>query len=110
MSIVKNVALVISNLCSKSIPDFIVVRASLPMLSRLLNHVDLEVVRDACWALSNLSERENDRIVVEIDSGLVPRLVDLTESTNVSVLTSAFRCVGKLARLSFMIAVYLNFK
>ena len=99
MSTVKKVTWIISNLCrGKPAPDFGVVRASLPVLSRLVNHADLEVVRDACWALSYLSEREDDRIVVVIDSGSVPRLVDLAENTNASVL-SVVRCVGKLARL-----------
>ncbi len=100
VSTVKNVTWTISNLCrGKPAPDFGVVRASLPVLSRLVNHADLEVVGDACWALSYLSNGPNERITAVIGAGVVPRLVELLGSTNASVLTPALRCVGKLTRV-----------
>ena len=95
VSTVKNVTRVISNLCrGKPAPAFGVVRASLPVLARLVNHTDTEVVTDACWALSYLIDGPNDSIAAVIAAGVLPRLVELLRSTSASVLTPALRCVG----------------
>lgn len=51
---------------------------------------------DACWALSYLTDGTNERIQTVLDSGVVPKLVELLGSPEVTVLTPALRAVGNI--------------
>ena len=62
---------------STPLASFIAVSPSLPILSRLLFSNDSDVLADACWALSYLSDGPNDKIQAVIDSGVCRRLVEL---------------------------------
>jgi hypothetical protein len=53
------------------------VKAALPALARLIHSQDEEVLTDACWALSYLSDGTNDKIQEVISSGVCRRLVEL---------------------------------
>lgn len=53
------------------------VRPALPALERLVHSNDEEVLTDACWALSYLSDGTNDKIQAVIEAGVCPRLVEL---------------------------------
>lgn len=52
-------------------------KPALPALERLVHSNDEEVLTDACWALSYLSDGTNDKIQAVIEAGVCARLVQL---------------------------------
>lgn len=56
---------------------FFQVKAALPVLQQLIYLNDEEVLTDACWALSYLSDGPNDKIQAVIEAGVCQRLVEL---------------------------------
>lgn len=56
---------------------YVQVKPALPALARLIHSNDEEVLTDACWALSYLSDGTNDKIQAVIEAGVCGRLVEL---------------------------------
>uniref|UniRef100_A0A8V0YRA8 Importin subunit alpha n=1 Tax=Gallus gallus TaxID=9031 RepID=A0A8V0YRA8_CHICK len=77
-------------------PDFSKVAPCLNVLSRLLFSSDPDVLADACWALSYLSDGPNDKIQAVIDSGVCRRLVELLMHNDYKVVSPALRAVGNI--------------
>lgn len=94
----KNVVWTISNICrgKNPPPDFDKVKSCLPVLGRSLFHSEPEILSDACWALSYLSDGPNNKIQQVIDSGVCRRLVELLMHTHQIVVSSALRAVGNI--------------
>ena len=97
LSMLRNATWTLSNFCrGKPQPHFDSVRPALPALARLVHSTDEEVLTDACWALSYLSDGTNDKIAAVIDAGVCKRLVELLMHPSPSVLIPALRTVGNI--------------
>jgi len=97
LSMLRNATWTLSNFCrGKPQPQFDLVSPSLPTLARLIYSTDEEVLTDACWALSYLSDGSNDKIQSVIEAGVCRRLVELLLHTSFSVQTPALRTIGNI--------------
>ncbi|XP_074590132.1 importin subunit alpha-1b-like [Curcuma longa] len=97
LSMLRNATWTLSNFCrGKPQPDFENVKAALPVLERLIHSNDEEVLTDACWALSYLSDGSNEKIQAVLEAGVCPRLVELLLHPSPSVLIPALRTVGNI--------------
>ena len=72
------------------------IQPALPILSKLVYSLDDEVLIDACWAISYLSDGSNDKIQAVIEAGIPRRLVELLMHASTSVQTPALRSVGNI--------------
>ncbi|XVF80638.1 hypothetical protein PTKIN_Ptkin15bG0090200 [Pterospermum kingtungense] len=80
LSMLRNATWTLSNFCrGKPQPSF-----------------EQEVLTDACWALSYLSDGTNDKINAVIEAGVCPRLVELLLHPLPTVLIPALRTVGNI--------------
>ena len=67
----RNATWTLSNFCrGKPQPEFGTVRPALPTLAQLIYSPDEEVLTDACWALSYLSDGPNEKIQAVIEAGV----------------------------------------
>ncbi|KAL8121529.1 importin subunit alpha-2-like [Apium graveolens] len=97
LSMLRNATWTLSNFCrGKPQPPFEQTRPALPALQRLVHSNDEEVLTDACWALSYLSDGTNDKIQAVIDANVCQRLVELLLHPSPSVLIPALRTVGNI--------------
>ncbi|KAH7284233.1 hypothetical protein KP509_34G044300 [Ceratopteris richardii] len=97
ISMIRNATWTLSNLCrGKPQPSLEQTRIALPVLERLIHGVDDDVLTDACWALSYLSDGANERIQAVLESGVCQRLVELLNHPSPSVVVPALRAVGNI--------------
>merc|ERR1719473_2500157 len=97
LSMLRNATWTLSNFCrGKPPPHFEQAKPALPALAKLIHSTDEEVLTDACWALSYLSDGTNDKIQAVIEAGVCRRLVELLMHQSPSVQTPALRTVGNI--------------
>ncbi|KAI7733487.1 hypothetical protein M8C21_033727 [Ambrosia artemisiifolia] len=97
LSMLRNATWTLSNFCrGKPQPAFEQTKPALPALQQLIHSNDEEVLTDACWALSYLSDGTNDKIQAVIESNVCPRLVELLNHPSPTVLIPALRTVGNI--------------
>ena len=79
VSMVRNATWTLSNFCrgKNPQPDWNLIHPALPMLAKLIYSLDDEVLIDACWAISYLSDGANEKIQAVIEAGVPRRLVEL---------------------------------
>lgn len=96
-SMIKNATWTLSNFCrGKPQPALERIQTAFPILARLIQSDDPEVVGDACWALSYISDGSNDRIQAVVSVGVVPTLVKLLCSDTTGIVTPALRTIGNI--------------
>ncbi|CAD8174198.1 unnamed protein product [Paramecium pentaurelia] len=88
----------LSNLCrGKPIPDFKYVKNALPVFCKvIIDETDPEVLTDACWALSYLSDGDNSRLQTVIDSQVVPTLIKLLDHSSLQLVIPTLRILGNV--------------
>merc|ERR1719419_80702 len=100
LTLLRNATWTLSNLCrGKPQVVFDSIKPALPFLSQLVFHKDHEVLADACWAFSYISDDtgpQNEKISAVIQSGAVPRLVQLLEHETNTVKHPALRTIGNI--------------
>ena len=96
-SLRRNAVWTISNLCrGKPSAQFSAVSPAIPFLAELIKSSDTQVVTDACWALSYISDGDNVRIQAILDAGVCERIVVNLMHQSTSVQTPALRVVGNI--------------
>jgi len=100
ITLLRNATWTISNLCrGKPQVPFEAIKACLPVLAHLLFTEDEEVLTDACWAFSYISDDtgpQNEKIAEVIKCGAVPRLVHLLSNKSNAVKHPALRTIGNI--------------
>ncbi|TDG39269.1 hypothetical protein AWZ03_014309 [Drosophila navojoa] len=99
LSFLRNIVWLMSNLCRNKNPSppFDQVKRLLPVLAKLLvTQEDAQVLADICWALSYVTDDENSKIQAVVDTNAVPRLVQLLQTDEPSIIAPALRSVGNI--------------
>uniref|UniRef100_M4EPQ1 IBB domain-containing protein n=1 Tax=Brassica campestris TaxID=3711 RepID=M4EPQ1_BRACM len=104
LSMLRNATCTLSDFCRGKPPtqfeevelENLILSPALPVLRQLIYLNDEEVLTDACWALSYLSDGPNDKIQAVIQDGVCPRLVELLSHPSPTVLIPALRTVGNI--------------
>jgi importin subunit alpha-6/7 len=97
LSLIRNATWTLSNFCrGKPPPTFAVMKQALPTLAALIHAQDADVLADALWALSYLSDGDNSRLTAVLEAGIIPRVVELLNFPNQSVKSPALRIVGNI--------------
>merc|ERR1719220_226372 len=100
LTLLRNATWTLSNICrGKPLPPFLAIQSALPVLSSLLFLKDEEVLTDACWAFSYISEDtgpHNEKISEVIKCGAIPRLTHLLSHKDNNVKHPALRTIGNI--------------
>jgi len=100
MTLLRNATWTLSNLCrGKPQAPFAAIKSAIPILNQLLFVNDKDVLTDACWAFSYITDDtgpQNEKITEIIRSGAVKTLAKLLEHDSNSVKHPALRAIGNI--------------
>ena len=99
LSLLRNCVWSLSNFCrGKPQPQLDRIQMAIPVLSELLKgKVDQEVLVDASWALSYISDGHDSRIQAVVDANTIPSLIEMLNSNIVPMIVPALRTLGNIA-------------
>mmetsp|Transcript_32104 Transcript_32104/g.89886 ORF Transcript_32104/g.89886 Transcript_32104/m.89886 type:complete len:555 (+) Transcript_32104:140-1804(+) len=96
-SFLRNGTWALSNLVrGKPAPQFDTIAPALRVIYHLIHMDDEDMLADACWALSYMTDGEDYRLQAVIDQGIIPGLVELLRHPSPAVSTPALRTVGNI--------------
>ena len=97
MSLLRNATWLLSNLCrAKPVPAFALLQPALPYLKKLLVSNDADILSDACWAASYLTDGDDARIEGFVRTGVVERFCELMQHNSDTITTPAVRVIGNI--------------
>ncbi|KAG8483279.1 hypothetical protein CXB51_022362 [Gossypium anomalum] len=97
LSLLRNATWALLNFCRGKPPaPFHQVKPALQVLHRLIESSDEEILTDACWALSYISDGMSEKIQAVIEAGICPRLVELLHHPSEAVVVPALRTIGNI--------------
>lgn len=98
VQLLRNATWTLSNFCrGKPSPRPDAVQAILPALSFLLQNEDRDILQDALWGVSYLTDGDEATVQAVADvSGMLPRCVQLIGQPDEKVVTPALRIVGNI--------------
>jgi len=97
ISMLRNAAWAMSNLCrGKPAPAWGLVSGALPVLARLLHSTDDDVLANACWTISYMSDGLGDRQTEIINAGVTHRLAALLLHPSTKIQGPVLRIIGNL--------------
>ncbi|KAK8689893.1 hypothetical protein V6N13_088603 [Hibiscus sabdariffa] len=94
LTVLRNATWTLLNFCrGKSQPLFDQIKPTLSTVARLIHSNNEEVLSNACWVISYVTDGTNDKIQAVIKRGVRKRPVELLWHTSLSVLRPALRTV-----------------
>ena len=96
--VLRNATWAVSNLCRcKPLPPLEKVQIALPTLVDLLNSDDDQLIVDAAWGISYISDGPKERVQAVLEAGAIPRVVELLSVPSTNVKLPAMRIVGNVS-------------
>ncbi|KCV69308.1 hypothetical protein H696_03740 [Fonticula alba] len=97
-SLMRNATWTLSNFCRgrNPSPHWDSISQCLPVLAKIIYKEDSDILTDACWALSYLSDGDNTRIQALLDANICRRIVQLLMYPSDLVRTPALRTIGNI--------------
>lgn len=98
ISLLRNCTWSLSNFCrGKPQPDLALLRQALPVLAAVVTSCnDQDTIVDATWALSYISDGDNNRIQEVVNLNLIPSFVKMLNSCITQIIVPALRTLGNI--------------
>jgi importin subunit alpha-1 len=100
IQMVRNATWALSNLCrGRPAPGWNEVVVALPILAQLITTTDPEILSDACWSLSYLSDcpaGDSSRLDDVLSVNILPALINLLATGKTNIQTPALRTLGNI--------------
>ncbi|KAH3765783.1 importin alpha [Pelomyxa schiedti] len=97
VSLIRNATWAFSNLCrGKPAPDFTALRPALPTLCSLLQYNDMDVLTDALWGLSYLTDGGDIPNQAILEANICKVVVPLLSVNNINMQIPAMRALGNI--------------